>query len=239
MDGTKETVVPQLSKKNTDQYLLWSDVDPDPQESVEQTETNPQKIVDSNQGELDFNERFDGESEEEYVKRIWKKENPGHTIELQKRLKNKGLINEVPWADVDNTISDMKNEGEWPKQNIDDLDAWNEWVEKANKEAENNPEPVEKAQYTDVIEPTGFIQNEEQSEKGIFNKINEARVKIDFDGLKQLEISEEQYRDASQRNLMNKIQRLKDGLITIDDLSSSEKDKIAKLIKEDNRGTKN
>ena len=237
--GTKETVVPQLSKKNTDQYLLWSDVDPDPQESVEQTETNPQKIVDSNQGELDFNERFDGESEEEYVKRIWKKENPGHTIELQKRLKNKGLINEVPWADVDNTISDMKNEGEWPKQNIDDLDAWNEWVEKANKEAENNPEPVEKAQYTDVIEPTGFIQNEEQSEKGIFNKINEARVKIDFDGLKQLEISEEQYRDASQRNLMNKIQRLKDGLITIDDLSSSEKDKIAKLIKEDNRGTKN
>ena len=239
VDGTKETVVPQLSKKNTDQYLLWSDVDPDPQESVEQTETNPQKIVDSNQGELDFNERFDGESEEEYVKRIWKKENPGHTIELQKRLKNKGLINEVPWADVDNTISDMKNEGEWPKQNIDDLDAWNEWVEKANKEAENNPEPVEKAQYTDVIEPTGFIQNEEQSEKGIFNKINEARVKIDFDGLKQLEISEEQYRDASQRNLMNKIQRLKDGLITIDDLSSSEKDKIAKLIKEDNRGTKN
>jgi hypothetical protein len=154
-------------------------------------------------------------------------------------LKNKGLINEVPWADVDNTISDMKNEGEWPKQNIDDLDAWNEWVEKANKEAENNPEPVGKAQYTDVIEPTGFIQNEEQSKKGIFNKINEARVKIDFDGLKQLEISEEQYRDASQRNLMNKIQRLKDGLITIDDLSSSEKDKIAKLIKEDNRGTKN
>lgn len=237
--GTKETVVPQLSKKNTDQYLLWSDVDPDPQESVEELEIQPQKSVDSTQGELDFNERFDGESEEEYVKRIWKKENPGHTIELQKRLKNKGLINEVPWADVDNTISDMKNEGEWPKQNIDDLDAWNEWVEKANKEAENNPEPVGKAQYTDVIEPTGFIQNEEQSEKGIFNKINEARVKIDFDGLKQLEISEEQYRDASQRNLMNKIQRLKDGLITIDDLSSSEKDKIAKLIKEDNRGTKN
>jgi hypothetical protein len=235
--GKEESLEPALSKKKDGQYLLWNDIDPDPVEPKQFVEE--EKYVDPNQQELDFQERFENETEEEYVKRIWKKENPGHTIELQKRLKNKGLINEVPWADVDNTISDMKNEGEWPKQNIDDLDAWNEWVEKANKEAENNPEPVGKAQYTDVIEPTGFIQNEEQSKKGIFNKINEARVKIDFDGLKQLEISEEQYRDASQRNLMNKIQRLKDGLITIDDLSSSEKDKIAKLIKEDNRGTKN
>ena len=131
----------------------------------------------------------------------------------------------------------MKEDGEWPKQKVDDLDAWNEWVEKANAEAEQNPEG--KTSFTEVIEPTGFVQNEEQEQTGIFNKINEARTKIDFDGLKKLEISEEQYRDASQLNLMNKIQRLKDGLITIDDLSSTEKDKIAKLIKEDKRGTKN
>ena len=45
-------VPPTLSKKKTDQYLLWSDVDPDPVEPKQTIEE--EKYVDPNQQELDF-----------------------------------------------------------------------------------------------------------------------------------------------------------------------------------------
>jgi hypothetical protein len=73
-----------LSKKKTDQYLLWSDIDPDPVESKQAVEE--EKFVDPNQQELDF----DKEPEVE-----------------------------VPGNDLEN---------------------WNNWVEAANKAAEENPE---------------------------------------------------------------------------------------------------
>jgi len=186
----------------------------------------------------DVGPQREDETREEYHKRIWKNEHPGKTIQLQKQLKDKGIIENLPWEEVDDTIEDMKDKGEWPDAKEEqDLDKWNDWVEKANEEAEKNPEG--KAQYTEVIEPTGFVQNEEQKTESVFKKINEARTKIDFDGLKKLEISEEQYRDASKAKLVNTIQRLKDGLITIDDLTASEKNEIEKLIEEDNSGSKN
>ena len=43
---------PTLSKKKTDQYLLWSDVDPEPVEPKQEIEE--EKYVDPNQQELDF-----------------------------------------------------------------------------------------------------------------------------------------------------------------------------------------
>jgi hypothetical protein len=231
-----------LSKKKTDQYLLWPDVDPDPVEHVEVVEE--ENYVDPNQLELDFQERLEGETEEEYVKRIWKKNNPGQTITLQKKLREDGVINQLPW-EVDETIQDMKSKGEWPDQanqqsqdsvneqleKIDDLDAWNQWVEKANEEAEKNPELGSKrTNFTEVIEPKGFSQNSEQSEVSIFNKINKARQDFDPEQIKALEISEEQYRDASQKHIISLIQRLKKGLINVNDLTQTEADKITKLL---------
>ena len=47
-----ENVPPALSKKKTDQYLLWSDIDPDPAEPKQAVEE--EKFVDPNQQELDF-----------------------------------------------------------------------------------------------------------------------------------------------------------------------------------------
>ena len=227
-----------LSKKKTDQYLLWADIDPDPVQPKEFVEE--EKYVDPNQLELDFDERLEGETEEEYVKRIWKKENPNLSIEYMKKAKDEGKINHLPW-EVDETIQDMKSKGEWPDQasqqsqdavseqlkQIDDLDAWNNWVEKANEEAEKNPE---KPEFTEVIEPQGFAQNSEQSETSIFNKINQARKDFDPKKIKELEISEEQYRDASQRHTINLINRLKQGLITVEQLSQSEAEKIKGLL---------
>ena len=200
---------PILSKKKTDQFLLWEDIDPEPQETVEKEETNPQKIVDPDQGELDF----DAEGKK-YVKTV----NPFF------------FANEPVKDEIDETISDMKAEGEWPDkaskesqqavseqlEKIDDLDAWNNWVEKANEEAEKNPE--------------SFEQNSEQNENSVFNKINKARINFDPNKIKELEITEEQYRDASQKHIISLIERLKDGLIKVDDLTENEATKITKLL---------
>jgi len=233
-----------LSKKNDNQYLIWKDIDPEPQKSVVNQETNLQKSVDPNQLEFDLEERLEGETEEDYIKRIWKKDHPGETINQQKRLKDEGQIDELPWDKVNTTIEEMKQEGEWPDQaskssqervseqleQIDDLEAWNNWVDKANEEAEKNPETTGKTQFTEVVEPKGFVQNEEQKNETVFNKINEARQNFDPNKIKELEITEEQYRDASQRQIISLIRRLKKGLINVNDLTESEADKITKLL---------
>ena len=206
---TEEKKESVISKKKTDQYLLWEDIDPEPQETVEQEEINPQKTVDPNQIEIDF----DTEPKKKYTKTI-----------------NPFFYADEKVNDVDDTIDDMKDKGQWPDQaskesqqtvtqqleKIDDLDAWNSWVEKANEEAENNPED--------------FKQNSEQNENSVFNKINKARQNFDPSKIKELEITEEQYRDASQKHIISLIERLKDGLIKVDDLTETEANKITTLL---------
>jgi hypothetical protein len=206
---TEEKKESVISKKKTDQYLLWEDIDPEPQETVEQEEINPQKTVDPNQIEIDF----DTEPKKKYTKTI-----------------NPFFYADEKVNDVDDTIDDMKDKGQWPDQaskesqqtvtqqleKIDDLDAWNSWVEKANEEAENNPEE--------------FKQNSEQNENSVFNKINKARQNFDPSKIKELEITEEQYRDASQKHIISLIERLKDGLIKVDDLTETEANKITTLL---------
>ena len=227
-----EKVEPVLSKKKKGQYLLWNDLDPDPQESIPE-EVDPQESVDPNQLMFDFDvyQRQDDETEEEYTKRIWKHENPGMTINFAKKLKEQGQLKSLPWERVQETIEKMKEEDQWPKVQ-DDLDAWNEWVEKANEEAEKNPEiPNTKTQYTEVIEPKGFAQNEEQKDNSVWNKINQARNNINIDKIKELEITEEQYRSASQRHIIKLIERLKAGIITVDDLSNTDANKINDMLK--------
>jgi uncharacterized coiled-coil protein SlyX len=213
-----EKVEPTLSKKKDSQYLLWSDIDPDPQESAEQEDFLPQKNIDPNQLEFDFDfyQRQEDETEEEYNKRIWKSENPGMTINFVKKLKEQGSVDTLPW-EKDNTK--------------DDLEAWNEWVEKANEEAEKNPETPNKTQYTEVIEPQGFNQNEEQKDDSVWSKINQARNNINLEKIKELEITEEQYRNASQRHIIKLIERLKAGIITVDELSNVDANKINDMLK--------
>ena len=206
---TEEKKESVISKKKTDQYLLWEDIDPEPQKTVEQEEINPQKTVDPNQIEIDF----DTGTKKKYTKTI-----------------NPFFYADEKVNDVDDTIDDMKDKGQWPDQaskesqqtvtqqleKIDDLDAWNSWVEKANEEAENNPED--------------FEQNSEQNENSVFNKINKARQSFDPSKIKELEITEEQYRDASQKHIISLIERLKDGLIKVDDLTETEANKITTLL---------
>jgi len=88
-------VPPTISKKKTDQYLLWSDVDPEPVEPKQEVEE--EKYVDTNQQELDFNKEPEVEV-------------PG-----------------------------------------DDLEKWNEWVEAANKAAEQEPEDDDDSEFWDSL----------------------------------------------------------------------------------------
>ena len=88
-------VPPTISKKKTDQYLLWSDIDPEPVEPKQEIEE--EKYVDPNQQELDFNKEPEVEV-------------PG-----------------------------------------DDLEKWNEWVEAANKAAEQEPEDDDDSEFWDSL----------------------------------------------------------------------------------------
>ena len=182
---------PQFEKsQHSDQMLMFNDIDPLPMQKREFFgEDEEIATPHPDQQSLDFDEKREDETEEEYLKRIWKKEHPESTIEHQKRLLHEGNIDSLPWEKVSKTIEDMKSEGEWPKgEQKDDLEMWNEWVEAANKQAEQNPE---KGTYTEVIEPQGFVQNEEQNQ-GEWNKIQKARR------LKELEITEKEYRQRAE-----------------------------------------
>ena len=175
--------------QHSSQLLMFNDIDPLPMKNREFFgEDEEVALPHPDQQSLDFDEKREDETEEEYLKRVWKKEHPQSTIEHQKRLLQEGNIESLPWEKVSETIEDMKSEGEWPKgEEEDDLDKWNEWVEAANKQAEQNPE---KGKYTEVIEPQGFVQNEEQHQ-GEWNKIQKARR------LKELEITEKEYRQRA------------------------------------------
>jgi hypothetical protein len=208
------TPEPQLSKKKDGQYLLWNNIDPDPVEPKQIVEE--EKYVDPNQQEIDFNAPVE---EQQPSKQYVKTANPFF------------FANEKVNDGVDSTITTMKEEGDWPKSK-DDLDAWNEWVEKANQEAEENPEVPGKEQYTEVIEPQGFIQNEEQKQ-GLWNTIETKRQEFDANAIKKLEINEQQYRDASQRKMAETLKRIKEGKLSIDDFEGKEKDKIISAIKKE------
>ena len=183
-----EPKVVHNKSKHSEQLLMFNNVDPEPFIAEEEPEAIVEKI-DHPDLFTDVRAKGENETEEEYAKRIWKMDHPEDSIHMQKRLLDEGNIDSLPWEKVSETIEDMKTEGEWPKvEEKDDLDKWNEWVEAANKQAEANPE---KGHYTDVIEPNGFVQNEEQ-DQGEWNKIQKARR------LKELEITENEYRQRAE-----------------------------------------
>ena len=104
-------IPPTLSKKKTDQYLLWSDIDPEPVEPKQAVEE--EKYVDPNQQEL----AFDKEPEVEV---------PGN-----------------------------------------DLEKWNEWVEAANKAAE---EETKNLKTEKIKEEDDIFQNATPEEKAAMKK---------------------------------------------------------------------
>jgi hypothetical protein len=92
--------------------------------------------------------------------------------------------------------------------------------------------PTGKEQYTEVIEPQGFVQNEEQKQ-GLWNTIETKRQEFDANAIKKLEINEQQYRDASQRKMAETLKRIKEGKLSIDDFEGKEKDKIISAIEKE------
>ena len=116
---------PTLSKKKTDQYLLWPDVDPEPVETHEFKEEEP--YVDPNQMELDFNK----EAEDHEDDRTETRENTEEGIQASSKSQDEESVQGS--NEDDPTVAGTE-------EAVGDLDKWNEWVEAANKAAEQNPE---------------------------------------------------------------------------------------------------
>jgi len=118
-------VPPVLSKKNTDQYLLWPDVDP------EKEKTTSELLMEG--------------------------------FEYEKKL----------YADEDQIELDFEKEVEVPGN---DLDKWNEWVEAANKAAEEDPELVNISEEEKIAIAKWKAEDERNSVKYTRKLLNEGKI---------------------------------------------------------------
>ena len=130
----EENVPPTLSKKKTDQYLLWSDIDPDINKESDYVDLETQTNEEVNSDQLELN--FDQEQAKE-----------------QTNVLSMDTVNTDADADVgtvlsknDSTDSNKVHPGmeqsevQTDVSEVGDLEKWNEWVEAANKAAQENPE---------------------------------------------------------------------------------------------------
>jgi len=130
----EENVPPTLSKKKTDQYLLWSDIDPDINKESDYVDLETQTNEEVNSNQLELN--FDQEQAKE-----------------QTNVLSMDTVNTDADADVgtvlsknDSTDSNKVHPGMEQSEvqtdvpEVGDLEKWNEWVEAANKAAQENPE---------------------------------------------------------------------------------------------------
>ena len=118
-------VPPVLSKKNTDQYLLWPDVDP------EKEKTTSELLMEG--------------------------------FEYEKKL----------YADEDQIELDFEKEVEVPGN---DLDKWNEWVEAANKAAEEDPELVNTSEEERIAIAKWKAEDERNSVKYTRKLLDEGKI---------------------------------------------------------------
>jgi len=132
-----ENVPPTLSKKKTDQYLLWPDVDPEPVETHEFKEEEP--YVDPNQMDLNFNQ----EAEDYEDDRTETRKNTEEGIQASSETQDE---EGVQGSNEDDPTVAGTEEAE-----IGDLDKWNEWVEAANKAAAENPEDDDDEEFWDSL----------------------------------------------------------------------------------------
>jgi len=154
---------PALSKKKTDQYLLWSDVDPEPVETHEFKEEEP--YLDPNQMELNFNkEVIDHEDD-----RTETRENTEEGIQASSETQDE---EGVQGSNEDDPIVAGTEE-----RVQDNLTAWNEWVEAANKAAEQNPED-EGDEFGDVTPEEKAAMQRWKAETGGSLKIQKWNHKI-------------------------------------------------------------
>lgn len=121
-----ENVPPVLSKKNTDQFLLWPDVDPEPKE-----QTLHEMAMEG--------------------------------FEYEKKL----------YADEDQIELDFEKEVEVPGN---DLDKWNEWVEAANKAAEEDPELVNTSEEEKIAIAKWKAEDERNSVKYTRKLLDEGKI---------------------------------------------------------------
>lgn len=107
--------------------------------------TAPLRLTEEQLAELDNLEEW------QHAKTAWKDENPNMSLKFFKSLYLQGKIDKLPWEDyLVEKNSYMMKEG--------------------NQQVKKTAERI-KPDLTEVIEPEGYIQNEEQKEKGLWKRI--------------------------------------------------------------------
>ena len=126
-----ENVPPTLSKKKDNQYLLWSDIDPDVEQEKSVSEMlqegfEYEKSLEANENQLEFNYEEDNRTEDS--------KDTEEGIQTSSEAQDE---ESVPGSnETDPTVAETE-------ETVDDLDKWNNWVEAANKAAEENSEDDE------------------------------------------------------------------------------------------------
>ena len=126
-----ENVPPAISKKKDNQYLLWSDIDPDVEKEKTVTEMlqegfEYEKSLEANEDQLEFNYEEDNRTET--------RDNTEEGIQASSEAQDEEGIQGS--NEDDPTVAETE-------ELVGDLDKWNEWVEAANKAAIENPEDDE------------------------------------------------------------------------------------------------
>ena len=185
-------IPPALSKKKTDQYLLWPDVDPEPVETHEFKEEEP--YVDPNQIELNFNQEVEDHEDD----RTETRENTEEGIQASSETQDE---EGVQGSNEDDPIVAGTEE------EVGDLDKWNEWVEAANKAAAENPEDED--DFADATPEEKAAMQRWKNETGGSLKIQKWNHKIgkiqELPWLKYLE-PQPDYTDQSKFKIMPELE---------------------------------
>ena len=130
-----ENIPPTLSKKKDNQYLLWSDIDPDVEQEKSVSEMlqegfEYEKSLEANENQLELNYEEDNRTEI--------RENTEEGIQASSETQDEEGIQGS--NEDDPTVVETE-------ETVGDLDKWNNWVEAANKAAAENPEDDEEEEF--------------------------------------------------------------------------------------------
>jgi hypothetical protein len=138
-------------------------------------------IAEEKEEEKIFNEAADSE---QTAMSMWKKDNPDSSLKLQRQLLEKGIIKKLPWIDyikptpdyVDDAVLEAKK---WADENpeTEEAEKAKEWADEKITTTDQNVSWMEHDDQGNQIKKTkeGYTQNAEQSERTIWQRIQDAK----------------------------------------------------------------
>lgn len=135
--------------------------------------------------QVEDKEIFDeADDHEQTAMSMWKRDNPDSSLKLQRQLLEKGIIKQLPWIDyikpkadyVDDAVIEAKK---WADENpeTEEAEKAKEWADEKITTTDQNVSWMEHDDQGNQIKKTkeGYTQNAEQSERTIWQRIQDAK----------------------------------------------------------------